>query len=129
MRVLQIQKTTFTVFSHPPDFGKLLSRLGAKAKNIKGKANPKPKPSIAMDRIVAPPSEFNEVPITKPIAGPIQEKETIIKVNAIKKTPINPPLLEALSTLFANLLGIVISKAPKKDIANTVNIRKKKIFK
>ena len=122
-------KTTFTVFSQPPDFGKLLSRLGAKAKNINGKANPKPNPSIAIDKMVAPPSEFNDVPITKPIAGPIQENETIIKVNAIKNTPISPPLLEALSTLFANLLGIVISKAPKNDMANMANIKKKKIFK
>ena len=119
-------KTTFSVLSQPPDLGILPKKLGTKAKNINGNANPNPKPNIAIDKIVAPPSEFNEVPKTNPNAGPIHENETIIKVNAIKKIPINPPLFEALSVLLLKPLGIVISNAPKKDIAKTVKITKKK---
>ena len=120
-------KTTFTVFSQPPDFGKLPNKLGVKAKNINGNPRPNPKPNIAMDNIIAPPSEFNEVPKTNPNAGPMHENETIISVNAMKKIPISPPLFEALSTLLVNLVGIVISKAPKNEIAKRVKIRKKKI--
>jgi hypothetical protein len=96
---------------------------------MNGNANPNPKPNIAMDKIVAPPSEFKDVPNTNPNAGPMQENETIIKVNAMKNIPSNPPEFEALSTLFDNLLGIVISKAPKNDIAKVTKITKKKIFK
>jgi hypothetical protein len=83
---------------------------------------------MAIERIVAPPSEFNDVPNTNPKAGPIHEKETIIKVNAMKNIPIIPPLFEALSTLLDKLEGIVISKAPKKEIAKIVKIKKKNIF-
>ena len=122
-------KTTFTVFNQPPDFGILPNKLGAKAKNIKGKANPDPKPSMASDKIEAPPSEFKEVPNTNPNAGPMQEKETIIKVNAMKKIPNKPPEFDLLSTLLESLLGIVISKAPKKEIAKTTNMMKKNRFK
>ena len=122
-------KTTFTVFNHPPDFGKFPNKLGAKAKNINGNANPSPKPNIAIDKIVAPPSEFSDVPNTNPNAGPIHENDTIIKVKAMKKIPNKPPEFEALSTLFDNLLGIVISNAPKNEIANVTNIIKKKVFK
>ena len=118
-------KTTLTVFNQPPDFGIFPNNVGAKAKNINGKAKPNPNPSMAIESIVAPPSEFNEVPKTSPKAGPMHENETIINVSAMKNIPINPPLLEALSTLLENLDGSVISKAPKNDIANTVKIKKK----
>ncbi len=94
-----------------------------------GKLRPNPKPSIAIVNNVAPPSVDKTPPITAPKAGPVQENETIISVNAIKKIPMKRPLFEALSTLFAKEEGIVISKAPKNDIAKTTNTIKKKIFK
>ena len=121
--------TTLTVFNHPPDFGKFPIILGNKANIINGNAKPSPKPSIAIVNNVAPPSVDKTPPITAPKAGPVQENETIISVKAIKKIPTNPPLFEALSTLFAREDGIVISKAPKNDIAKTTNTIKKKIFK
>ena len=61
--------------------------------------------------------------------GPVHENETNAKVNAIKKIPINPPLLEAESALFTQELGNTISNAPKNEIANTINNIKKKMLK
>jgi hypothetical protein len=84
---------------------------------------------MAMVNNVAPPSVDKAPPITNPKAGPVHEKETIIKVNAMKKIPIKPPLFEALSTLLAKLDGIVISNAPKNDIAKMVKTAKKNKFK
>jgi hypothetical protein len=103
--------------------------LGNNAKIINGKAKPKPKPNMAIVNNVAPPSVDNTPPITAPKAGPVHEKETIIKVKAIKKIPAKPPLFDALSTLLANADGIVISKAPKNEIAKIKNIEKKNIFR
>jgi hypothetical protein len=60
-----------------------------------------------------------------PTIGPVQENDTIAKANAIKKIPIKPPLSACESTLVAQELGNVISKAPKKDTANTISIAKK----
>ena len=37
-------KTTLTVLSHPPDFGKALSMVGKAAKKAKGNARARPKP-------------------------------------------------------------------------------------
>ena len=122
-------KTTFTVFNHPPDFGKFPIILGNNAKITNGKANPTPKPNIAIVNKVAPPSVDKTPPITAPNAGPVHENDTMIRVNAMKKIPAKPPLLDALSTLFANEEGIVISKAPKNEIAKTIKIMKKNIFK
>ena len=122
-------KTTFTVLSHPPDLGKFFIKFGNKANAINGKANPSPKPNMAIDNMVAPPSVDSTLPKTKPNAGPVQENDTIISVNAIKNIPKSPPEFEALSALLAKLAGIVISKAPKKDMANTKKTKKKKIFK
>lgn len=62
--------------------------------------------------------------------GPVQEKETSDRVNAIKKMLIKPLVVSALlSTALLHLEGNVISKAPKKDAANTTSIRQKKILK
>ena len=41
-------RTTFTEFSHPPDFGKDLSHEGNKAKRLNGMDNATAKPSIPM---------------------------------------------------------------------------------
>jgi len=56
-----------------------------------------------------------------PTIGPVHEKETSAKVNAIKNIPRNPPLLDAESALFTQVLGRVISNAPKNEIAKTTN--------
>ena len=62
--------------------------------------------------------------------GPVHEKDTIAKVNAMKKIPIIPPVLLAnLSVAVAQLDGNRISKAPKKEIANITNRTKKSRFK
>src|SRR5690606_2208954 len=61
-----------------------------------------------------------------PMIGPVQEKETKAKLNAIKNNPTNPPLSDFASILLTKELGKVSSKAPKKDAAKTTNIKKNK---
>ena len=60
--------------------------------------------------------------------GPVQEKETMARVSAIKNIPaiLLPP--DLLPTEFATLPGRVISKYPKNDMAKTTNITKKSRF-
>ncbi len=60
--------------------------------------------------------------------GPVQEKETITSVNAMKKMPDNPPFPAFWSALLAQLLGRFSSKAPKKEMAKTINMAKNKIL-
>src|SRR5690554_1394738 len=102
-------RTTFTVFSHPPDLGREFNQLGNKAKRAKGSAKATPKPPIPAVSCIAPPSAVREPAKSEPRIGPVHEKETIAKVNAIKKTPIIPPMFEALSILFPQELGKVSS--------------------
>ena len=102
-------KTTSVVFNQPPDFGKEFNQFGNNANSAKGKAKAKPKPVIPAVNCVAPPSEVKEPANKEPRIGPVQEKETIAKVNAIKKMPIIPPTEEASSILFPQELGKVIS--------------------
>src|SRR5690606_33282450 len=61
-----------------------------------------------------------------PIIGPVQENETSERLNAIKKSPIRPPLSDLASILLTKELGKVISKAPKNDAAKTTSNRKNK---
>ena len=63
-------------------------------------------------------------PSSVPTNGPVQEKETIASVNAIKKIPDIPPLPAFSSALLAQLLGRDNSKAPKKEMAKTINMAK-----
>ena len=65
---------------------------------------------------------------TEPTIGPVQEKDTNTRVRATKNTPPRPPLLLLASDLLSQELGRVISKAPKNEAANSMNIRKKMIF-
>ena len=102
-------KTTFVVFNHPPDFGKEFNQLGNSANKAKGRAKASPKPDMPAVNCVAPPSEVKELASKEPKIRPVQEKETIAKVNAIKKIPIMPPTEEAESILFPQELGNVIS--------------------
>ena len=101
--------TTLVVFIHPPDFGNAFNQLGNNANRAKGKARASPKPVIPAVNCVAPPSAVNEPANNEPKIGPVQEKETIAKVKAIKKMPIKPPTEEAESILFPQELGKVIS--------------------
>ena len=110
-------KTTFTLFNHPPLWGKLLSHPGNTAKRPNGNANAIEKPSMtavgAANEPVAAPANAD------PTSGPVQEKDTMAKVAAMKKMPKMPPRSEAWSALFAQLAGSWISKAPKKLNPNT----------
>ena len=61
--------------------------------------------------------------------GPVQEKDTSDKVNAIRKMLSKPLVASALlSTAVLHLEGNVISNAPKKEAANTTSIRQKRIL-
>ena len=111
-------KITFTVVSQPPDFGNDCNHCGNKANKVNGNANAIPKPNK--------PINNDEPPTTNsvPIIGPVQENETNANVNAIKKMPMYPPLLDKLSVLFAQDDGRVISNKPKNDSAKTTKTTK-----
>src|SRR5690554_662460 len=94
-------RTTFTVFNQPPLFGSLFNQFGNIANNANGNANASPNPDIPTVSCQAPPSLVKDPPSSAPNIGPVQEKETIAKVSAIKKTPINPPTVVALLSIFA----------------------------
>src|SRR5690554_8192375 len=68
-------KTTFTVFNHPPDFGREFNQLGKRAKRAKGKAKAKPKPPIPAVNCIAPPSEVSEPAKSDPKIGPVHEND------------------------------------------------------
>ncbi len=81
---------TLTEFNQPPDFGNLFIIPGTRAKKVKGRAKPKPKPSI-------PIRGSNTLPLAAftnkaPIIGPVQLKLTITVVRAIKNAASIPPL-------------------------------------
>ena len=119
-------KTTFTVLSHPPDLGKECNQPGNIAKSINGKAKANEKPNIPTIG-ATPPFEVASTN-SVPTIGPVQENETIANAKAMNKIPIIPPLSAWLSTLFAQELGNIISKAPKNETAKTINKRKKIIL-
>ena len=116
----------FTVSNQPPDLGKLCNHCGNIANKVKGNANATPNPAIPCVKDHAPPC--SEPTNKVPKIGPVQEKETIAKVMAIKKMPpiLPSPLFE--SALLAIPLGKEISKNPKNEILKTINITKKLIF-
>jgi hypothetical protein len=64
----------------------------------------------------------------EPSIGPVQENETMANVKAIKKIPPILPMPERELVLLAIPPGSVISKYPKKEIANTIKTTKKKMF-
>jgi len=63
-----------------------------------------------------------------PTIGPVQENETITVVRPIKNAASKPPLSTRASAPATSLSGRIISKAPRKDIANTRNRAKNRIF-
>ena len=118
-------KTTFTEFSQPPDLGKECSQFGKIAKTVKGNARAKPNPPRPA---VSGHEPSAAVPASKePRIGPVHENETMANVNAIKKMPAVSSPDRALA-LLAKPAGNVISKYPKKEIAKTIKMAKKKRF-
>src|SRR6478736_3014633 len=82
-------KTTFTVFNHPPDLGSDFNQFGKNAKSVNGIANAIENANIPMIGFKnSPPADETKI---LPTNGPVHENETNTKVNAIKKTPGNPP--------------------------------------
>ena len=103
-------KNTFTVFIQPPDFGKLCNACGNKANNPKTIAQLNPKPAKAkVNNIGTFEDPVTALPNKLPKIGPVQENDTITKVNAIKKIPIIPPASSAFEDLLAMALGKVMS--------------------
>ena len=74
---------------------------------VKGRPRPTPKPNMAI--VIGKGPLSNEPANTEPKSGPVHEKETIAKTNAMKTTPITPPISAALSALLAQLEGNVNS--------------------
>jgi hypothetical protein len=87
------------------------------ASRVNGAANASPKNDIPM-RGRMPPSCTASI-MRAPMKGPVQEKETITVVRAIKNGPASPPCSAFESVLFTRLPGNTISNAPKNEIANT----------
>ena len=97
------------------------------ANNVNGKANAVENPAM----ITAGPSMEPELAACtrdEPMIGPVHEKETNAKVNAMKKIPTSPPLSDLLSAEFTHLLGIRISNAPRNEKEKTMNTKKKILF-
>ena len=122
-------RETLIVFNQSPDFGNLLIALGNMANNEKGNPSAKPKPAIPAVNSIAPESPESEPARRVPKIGPVQEKETIARVTAMKKIPINPVLDSWFEDLFDHEDGSVNSKYPKKENAKTIKTKKNKIFK
>src|SRR3569833_2241182 len=115
---------TFTLFSHPPDLGRLLSSDGNMANNVNGSAMANEKPSITIAGASRSPFETASTN-THPIDGPVHENDTTTNVAAMNNMPTKPPFSEFASSLFANELGRVISNAPRNDMPKTISNKKK----
>ena len=122
-------RVTFIVFSQPPDFGSLLRTFGNMANKAKGNPRAKPKPLIPAVNSHAPESPESEPANKVPKIGPVQEKETIANVNAIKKIPTNPVLDSWLVDLLVQEEGKVNSKYPKNENAKTRKTKKNRTFR
>src|SRR5690606_36885 len=77
-------KTTLSTVSQPPDLGRAFRRFGKMANKAKGTPRPMPKPLMAGVMSF----ELLMLPNTRPRMGPVQEKETMAKVKAMKKMPV-----------------------------------------
>ena len=83
--------------------------FGNIANNAKGNPSATPKPAIPAVSCQAPPSAEREPASNDPRIGPVQEKDTIDKVNAMKKTPKIPPIPSPLLVEFVQEDGSVSS--------------------
>src|SRR5690625_1175705 len=116
-------RTTFTAFNQPPAFPILFSQLGKIANKAKGMAKATEKPSIPMRGPALPPLAANTNKL--PIIGPVQEKETIVRVSAIKKIPPMVVIPDLESARVDQELGNWISNAPRKESPNNRKMTKK----
>src|SRR6185312_11868112 len=96
------------------------------ANNAKGNARPTEKPNMP---IVGPnkpprPAKTNN----GPTIGPVQEKDTITNVRAMKKMPPKVPVPALASVLLVHEEGRAISNAPRNEIPNMIKTAKKKRF-
>ena len=98
---------TLMTFIHPPDFGICLSQAGKRANRVKGNAKAMAKPNM-------------------PMAGATMLPEVDTSMRKMLSKPVVFSAL--LSTALLHDEGRVISKAPKKEMANTTSIRKKKML-
>ena len=106
-----------------------LSHEGKRAKSVKGSARARAKPSMPRAGATTLP-DVETSTSRKPTMGPVQEKETSDRVKAIRKMLSSPLVASALlSTALLQLEGSVISKAPRKEAANTTSIRQKRMLK
>lgn len=64
-----------------------------------------------------------------PMIGPVQEKDTSTKVNAMRKILSSPVVFSDFSSIFVDHeAGSVNSNAPKKEAAKTISSRAKKML-
>ena len=102
--------------------------MGAGGSAVVTRPSARPKPDMAMVSWRAPPCWPRAPTRRVPRIGPVQEKETMARVSAIKKIPPRLLILDLLSTELVILLGSVISNRPKNDSAKTRNTTAKVIF-
>ena len=117
--------TTLTELSQLPLLSFLRSE-GNIAKMVKGSANATENASIVI--IGVQNSPWVDLMRTEPTMGPVQENDTRTRVRAMKKIPARPALSDLASLLFTSEEGRVISNAPKKEAANTMNTMKNMMF-
>ena len=83
------------MFIHPPDLGMDFSQDGNRANSVKGNAKAMAKPSMPMAGATTLPV-VETCTSRNPIMGPVQEKDTSDKVNAIRKMLSKPLVASAL---------------------------------
>ena len=106
-----------------------LSIVGNIAKREKGRASASAKPNIPIageTKLEVAAASTSNVPII----GPVHEKETRARVNAMKKIERYPVVLSTLeSILFDQEAGSVSSNPPMNDTANTTRRMKNAMLK
>ena len=115
--------TTFTWLSQPPEAAILLSIPGNMANNANGKANPTEKPNIPTAGPAIPP--LPAATSNGPTIGPVQEKDTMANVRAMKNMPLKLPTPALESVAFVQEEGKVISNAPRNEMPNITKTKKK----
>ena len=102
-------KVTLMVFNQPPDLGNFSRTLGNIANKANGKPRANPNPPIPAVNSQAPESPVNDPANKVPKIGPVQEKDTIAKVSAMKNIPIIPAADSFLDDLLTQEEGRVNS--------------------
>jgi len=92
------------------------------ANKVNGIAKANEKPNIPITGLIISP--WAEAIKIEPATGPVQEKETKTKVNAMKKTPMIPPLSDCASILLTKLEGKTISNQPRNEIPKKTKMTK-----